>query len=338
MRWFSDQFTSIRQASTDYRDLLDDASIDAIYCAVPHHLHAGVYTDVLAAGKHLLGEKPFGIDRPANEQINAVVAAHPELLVRCSSEFPFYPGAYRIAGWMAEGRFGRIIEVEAGFWHSSDLDPQKPINWKRMVAFNGDYGCLGDLGLHVVHLPFRAGWHPQNVRALLANIISERPGPDGRLVPCETWDNAILACQAGQGDQAFPMLLSTKRIAPGEMNTWFIRVLGTAFSAEYSTKYPKTVRTLPYTPGGRQAWQLEDLGYRSAYPAITGGIFEFGFPDAILQMWAAFCDELVNGQEGMQQPLYCATPEEASRSHALFTAALESQASGKTVWLDGEVA
>ena len=70
----------------------------------------------------------------------------------------------------------------------------------------------------------------------------------------------------------------------------------------------------------------------SAYPVITGSIFEFGFPDAILQMWAAFCDELLNGP-GMKQPFYCVTPEEAAESHRLFTAALESQRTGHTVWL-----
>src|SRR6516165_6382043 len=62
----------------------------------------------------------------------------------------------------------------------------------------------------------------------------------------------------------------------------------------YSTKYPKTLNTMEYTDGGTQSWQQMDLGYDSAYPTITGRIFEFGFTDSILQMWAAFCDELVN--------------------------------------------
>jgi predicted dehydrogenase len=333
MSWFTENFDSVEIASEDYRDLLESPEIEAIYCAVPHNLHADLYIEIIRAGKHLLGEKPFGIDQPANDRINAAIAENPEVLVRCSSEFPFYPGAYRIMGWIQAGRFGRLIEVEAGFWHSSDLDPLKPINWKRMVEINGEYGCMGDLGLHVVHIPFRAGWKPQNVRALLANVVTERPGPDGKLLPCRTWDNATLACQAVEGEQTFPMLLSTKRIAPGETNTWFIRVWGSEFSAEYSTKHPKTLRTLPYTPGSPQAWHVEDLGYASAYPSITGSIFEFGLPDAILQMWAAFCDELANGREGMRQPFTCATPEEAMWSHALFTAALQSQARGETVRL-----
>jgi predicted dehydrogenase len=254
--------------------------------------------------------------------------------VRCSSEFPFFPGAYRIGQLLREGRFGRIIEVEAGFWHSSDLDPHKPINWKRRLASNGAYGCMGDLGLHVVHMPFRAGLHPRSIRALLTKVVDERPDNSGQMVPCETWDNAVLACEAEQAGKVFPMLLSCKRIMPGHANTWYLKIYGTALSAEFSTLHPKHLRLLPYTPGGAQDWHVVEIPHLSAYEVITGSIFEFGFSDALLQMWAAFCDELVNGPSGMHQPFFCATPEETAHSHALFTAALESQKAEKVIRLD----
>ncbi|TBL70508.1 Gfo/Idh/MocA family protein [Paenibacillus thalictri] len=332
-KWFVRHVPGVATVTTDYKELLADPDIDAIYCAVPHHLHALLYVDIIRAGKHLLGEKPFGIDKEANEAVMQAIREHPEVLVRCSSEFPFFPGAYRIAKMVREGKFGRIIEVEAGFWHSSDLDPLKPINWKRRIATNGEYGCMGDLGLHVVHLPFRFGWKPQSVRSLLTNVVTERPDALGRMVPCETWDNAILACDVHEaGGNRFPLMLSTKRIAPGHANTWFLRIQGTECSAEFSTKNPKMMASLPYSPGGEQAWRVADVPYVSAYGTITGNIFEFGFSDSILQMWAAFCDELTNGS-AMRQPLYCATPEEAADSHRLFTAALESERSGRTVAL-----
>jgi predicted dehydrogenase len=127
------------------------------------------------------------------------------------------------------------------------------------------------------------------------------------------------------------MILSTKRIAPGHANTWFIRIVGTALSAEFSTRYPKQLTYLPYTPGDEQAWRVLDIPHTPPYKSITGHIFEFGFSDGLLQMFAAFCDELVNGQDGMRQTLYCATPQETAASHALFTAALESQRTGATV-------
>ncbi|WP_437231192.1 Gfo/Idh/MocA family protein [Planctomicrobium sp. SH661] len=331
--WFADRVPSVARITTDYRQLLEDDSIDAIYCAVPHNLHAQIYCDIIAAKKHLLGEKPFGIDQAANAKINAAIAANPDVLVRCSSELPFFPGGYQIAQWIREGRFGKIIEVEAGLWHSSDLDPNKAINWKRMIDINGEYGCMGDLGMHPLHVPLRSGWYPKNVRALLSNIITQRPGADGKPVPCETWDNAILACEVETDSQQFPMTISTKRIAPGNSNSWFLNVYGTDFSARYSTQQPKQLLSMPYTSGGSQAWQVADVPHKSGYPVITGGIFEFGFSDSILQMWAAFCDELTHGRDGMSQPLYCATPEEAAQTHAIFTAALRSHAEQSTVAL-----
>ena len=322
--WFKANVPSVAFSTTDYHELLARDDVDAVYCAVPHHLHEQLYYDIIQANKHLLGEKPFGIDKAANARINAAVAANPDVLVRCSSEFPFYPGAFKIVEAIRENRFGRILEVEAGFLHSSDRNPAKPLNWKRMIQYNGEYGCMGDLGMHVLHIPLRFGWKPENVHAQLSNIVTERPYKDG-MAPCETWDNATIAGDVREEGYSFPILLHTKRIAPGETNTWFIRIHSTSLSVEFSTKYPKTLRTLEYT-GDPQAWQHLELGYESAYPAITGNIFEFGFSDAILQMWAAFCDEVAHGKDGMKQPFICVTPEEAAQSHEIFTAALASQA------------
>ncbi len=329
LEWFERNVDGLELATSDYCELLAHPGVEAVYIAVPHHLHAPIYIDALRAGKHLLGEKPFGIDLGANTAILQAIEEHPGRLVRCSSEFPFCPGAYRIAQWARQGRFGRIIEVEAGFWHSSDLDPDKPINWKRIAASNGEYGCLGDLGMHVVHLPLRLGWAPKRVYASLSKIVCERPDKAGNRVLCDTWDNASLVCQSVAGgeefpEEEFPMTLSCKRIAPGHANTWFIKVYGMSLSAEFTTKAPKQLAYLPYTPGGAQEWHVIDMPYQTAYATITGPNFEFGFSDAILQMWAAFCDELVHGKEGMHQPLTCATPEETAFSHRLFTAALQS--------------
>jgi predicted dehydrogenase len=327
LRWY-ERLRPAPRLVTDWNELLADESVEAVYCAVPHYLHEELYVAVLEAGKHLFGEKPFGIDLAANEAINRAIAARPDLLVRCSSEMPFFPGGQEVARFVAGRRYGRVLEVRSQFLHSSDLDPSKPINWKRRAALNGEYGVMGDLGMHALHLPLRAGWMPRNVRAILSDVFSERPDGAGGTAPCDTWDNAVLLCETADG---FPLRIETKRIAPGETNTWVIEVDGTVGSIAFNTKFPKTLRWMEYEPGGRQAWQVLDLGAISAYPTITGPIFEFGFDDAILQMWAAYLDELAHGREGMRQPFHCATPEEAAATHRLFTAALESHTEGAVV-------
>jgi len=327
--WYRDNFSSIKQITDDYRQLLANPDVEAVYCAVPHHLHQQFYCDVIKAGKHLLGEKPFGIDQAANAAILDCIKAHPRVFVRCSSEYPFTPPMQRLGRMIEEDFFGELIEVNSGFLHSSDLNAQKPINWKRMIQCNGEYGCLGDLGMHPCHFPFRAGWFPKNVRAILSKLVKERPDKDGKMVPCETWDNGILFCESvnPRTGNSFPLTIKTQRIAPGETDTWYLEIKGMKGCGRWSSKNPRRLEILEYHGGGEQAWQQIDMGWEATFKGITGGIFEFGFTDSILQMWAAYLYELTEGKP-KSKFASCVTPEETALSHRLFTAALKSWKNG----------
>src|SRR5439155_484164 len=82
--------------------------------------------------------------------------------------------------------------------------------------------------------------------------------------------------------------------------------------ASFSTSEPKAVHRFAIREG-RQVWERLEVGSQSVFPTITGGIFEFGFPDAVLQMWAAF---LAERAEGLGERSGCATPADAVRSRA----------------------
>jgi predicted dehydrogenase len=94
--WFVGNFPEVREASrvnrachnsslvsvfrtpqlrtyTDHHELLKDIEVEAIYCAVPHNLHQSLYVDIINSGKHLLGEKPFGINLEANDAITSTL-------------------------------------------------------------------------------------------------------------------------------------------------------------------------------------------------------------------------------------------------------------------------
>lgn len=335
-QWYREGLGTVTQSTKDYREMLANPEVEAVYCAVPHHLHEAMYIDIINSGKHLFGEKPFGIDEAANNAILAAAVKHPEVFVRCVSQYYFVPGAQRIGRLIEDGFFGRIIEVEVEFLHSSDLNPDKPINWKRKIEYNGEYGCMGDLGMHILAVPFRAGWVPKNVRAVLSNLVPERPDGAGGTEVCETWDNATLLCEtedtgasASAGGEPFPMTVKAHRISPGEKNTWAIRIKGMKGSAKFSTKNINSIEIMEYT-GGEQVWQHIDLGHETAFKSITGPIFEFGFSDSMLQMMAAFLYELEHDRP-LSKFAGCVTPEETHLSHRLFTAALESQRTGGTV-------
>jgi len=315
--WFR-QVPTVKLLTADLKELLASDEVDVVYVAVPHHLHEGIYLEVLKAGKDLLAEKPFGIDLGAARRIAEAAKASGQF-VRCSSEFPFLPGAQRAFSIAKSGNLGKLLEIRSGFHHSSDLDPTKPINWKRQVSTCGEIGVMGDLGMHVVHVPFRIGWKPKRVYAQLQKIYTERPDGKGGMASCDTWDNALLHTDLEVDGLDVPLRFETKRLAPGETNTWFIEILGTEGGVKYSTKEPKTLWT--FTRGKEQIWQRTDLGFHGPFPTITGGIFEPGFPDCFLQMWAAYLAERAGA---LGDRFGCVTPEEAVQSHELFAAALES--------------
>jgi predicted dehydrogenase len=318
LEWFR-QVPSVRHFDAEHGALLARTDVDVVYVAVPHDRHEAIYLDALRAGKDLLAEKPFGIDLAAARRVRAE-AQRLGRFVRVSSEFPFLPGAQRAFRMAASGALGRIIDIRAAFLHSSDLDPSKPANWKRQSAHCGEAGVMNDLGLHVAHLPLRLGWKPSRLHASLQKIYATRPDGKGGTAVADTWDNASLHATVEISGEPVPMTLEMKRMAPTETNTWIFEAMGTDRGVRFSTKEPKTLCT--YARGREQSWERTDLGFEMPFKAITGSIFEPGFPDILMQMWASFLSEragLLGGRFG------CATPDEAVAQHEIWSAALASQ-------------
>ncbi|MBI1349537.1 MAG: gfo/Idh/MocA family oxidoreductase [Actinomycetales bacterium] len=322
--WFR-QVPTVETFADDWRALVDDDSLDVLYLAVPHNLHEELYIAAADAGRDFLAEKPFGIDLHAAERIVAAIDASPSF-VRVSSEFPFYPGALKAYAYARSGALGEVLDVRSAFQHSSDIDRGKAINWKRRVETCGEIGVMGDLGLHVAHIPLRLGFRPESVYGLLDNVVTERPGPDGSMVACDTWDNALLACRVPTDrDRSFTMLWETRRIAPGQMNSWSFEALGMDGGVRFSTRNPAVVQRFSIKDG-EQVWEDVQPGHASAWPSITGGIFEFGFGDALLQMWASYLAERAGS---LGDRFGTVTPGEALDAHRVFAAAVRSQESGR---------
>lgn len=332
--WFKQNFPSITQITDDYMELLNNDNVDAVYAAVPHNMHEEIYNAAIKAGKHLLGEKPFGIDLDANESIIKTLEANSSVRAGVASQYVFWPGAQRMLKMVEDDFFGEIIEIDSGFFHCSDLNPDKPINWKRLIEVNGEYGSLGDLGVHIAMVGFRAGFEAFDCRAVCQNLVPVRPDGKGGSAKCETVDNVTILSRCNHMPTAsknIPWTLKVHRIMPGEMNTWYIGIYGKKGCARFSLKYPRTLEVLEYK-GGAQNWQHIDIGSETAYPTIVGGIFEFGASDAFGQLIASFVYETVKG-ESKNRIAACPSPMEMNKCHKLFSAALQSGRSNSTIEL-----
>ena len=92
----------------------------------------------------------------------------------------------------------------------------------------------------------------------------------------------------------------------------------------FSTRQPTLLHRFAIRDG-EQIWEEVQPGNVSAWPVVSGAIFEFGFGDALLQMWASYLAEregALNGRFGT------ATPAEALLAHRVFDAALRSGRAG----------
>ena len=327
LEWFR-QVPTIETLTDSWQQVVDDDSLDVLYIAVPHDAHEEIYTAAAAAGRDFLAEKPFGIDLGAAERI-AESIQQAGVFVRVSSEMPFFPGALRAYEHARSGALGELLEVRSAFLHSSDIDRGKPINWKRRAQTCGEIGVMGDLGMHVAHVPLRLGYSPTSVYALLDDIVTERPAAAGssEMVRCDTWDNALITMRGHMGERAFPMLWETKRIAPGNMNTWIFEAMGMDGGVRFSSRTPAYFERFR-REGGEQIWEQVQPGNVSAWPMVSGAIFEFGFADALLQMWASYLAERAGA---LGDRFATATVPEALEAHRVFDAAARSHAAHRAI-------
>ncbi len=136
----------IDAAVDDYRALLADEEIDAVYIPLPNSHHAEWTIQALDAGKHVLCEKPLCARLPDTERVIAAARAHPEAPLWEAFVFPFQAQHARILELIAEGAIGRLREIESAFHFA--LRATEDI---RLSADLGG-GALADVGCYPIRL------------------------------------------------------------------------------------------------------------------------------------------------------------------------------------------
>jgi D-xylose 1-dehydrogenase (NADP+, D-xylono-1,5-lactone-forming) len=127
----------------DYEALLEDASIEAVYVPVPNSLHVEWTLRSLAAGKHVLCEKPFSLDTGGAER--AVEAAREaDLKLMEGFMYRLHPQTLRLRALISEGAVGEVRQAVAQFGHRLD----DPADVRGVGSLGG--GSLGDVGCYCV--------------------------------------------------------------------------------------------------------------------------------------------------------------------------------------------
>jgi predicted dehydrogenase len=136
----------VNRTTGDYKELLEDASIDAVHVLTPNVLHYAICRAALEAGKHVLCEKPFTVSlEEARELVD--LAAKTGLANCIQHNLRYYPVVQQIRRMIEAGDLGEILIVQGTYsqdWLLYDTD----WNWRVNVKENGALRAMGDIGSH----------------------------------------------------------------------------------------------------------------------------------------------------------------------------------------------
>jgi predicted dehydrogenase len=165
--------------ATDWRELVRRDDIDVIDVCTPGDSHAEIAIAALAAGKHVLCEKPLA--NSVGEARRMVAAADRAraagVRTMCGFNYRRVPAVTLMRQLIADGRLGVVRHVRAAYLQDWIVDPQFPLVW-RLQRDKAGSGALGDIGAHIIDLTqYVTGQRISGLSALTETFVKERPLP-----------------------------------------------------------------------------------------------------------------------------------------------------------------
>ncbi|MFC9543192.1 Gfo/Idh/MocA family protein [Streptomyces sp. NPDC056956] len=245
---------------TDWRALVERDDVDLVDICTPGDSHAEIALAALAAGKHVLCEKPL-----ANTvaEAEAMVRAADEAAARGRTAMVGFnyrrvPATALARRMVAEGRIGTLRHVRVSYLQDWLVDPQFPLTW-RLRREQAGSGSLGDLGAHIVDLAqYLAGEHLAGVSALTETFVRHRP------LPTAATSGLAAVSAAGTGEVTVDdAALFTGRFASG--------ALASFEATRYATGRKNALRIELNGERGSLAFDLERLNELSYHDGTEPG-------------------------------------------------------------------
>jgi len=161
--------------TTSYDEALARPDVEAVILATPHSLHEEQIEKAVAAGKHVFCEKPLAMTKAGAEKA-VDLCRQAGLVLGMGHERRFEPPVAEMIAAAAEGKLGRILQVEANFSHDKFLGLDKS-NW-RLNAIQAPAGGMTATGIHLTDLAIKLLGPARDVRVSCENLASEIPQGD----------------------------------------------------------------------------------------------------------------------------------------------------------------
>jgi predicted dehydrogenase len=332
----------------DYRALSRSPNVDVVHITSPNKVHVEQSLAALAAGKHVVCEKPLGMTTKETARIVRAVAkagrTGPVFAVNYMCRF--FPAVLQMRAMVQRGDLGRIIHVQGHFFQDWLLQ-ESDYNWRLLASEGGKLRAVGDIGTHWVDAAsFILGARAEKVFAHLETFHKKRLRPKGevqtfaqidpnQMVPykVDTEDFASLLLKFGRADHGFAdgvhASASVSQVAAGWKCSLSLGIYGTRGSVRWDLQQPNEIfvgrRDEP-----NQILQRGTAGFSEDVAAFTdypGGHPE-GFPDSHKMHYRAIYEHIASGG---RTPVLFATAEDGDYEVRLCEAVIKSSTLGKWV-------
>jgi len=172
---FADQF-GVEKRYADWRDLVRDPEIDAVYVATPVHLHEQQTVAAANAGKHVLCEKPMALDVA---QCDQMIAACNRNSVKLGIAYyrHFYPVILRIKEIIESGELGVPVVAQINAFEWFNPEPGHPRAWLLQPELSGG-GPMFDFGCHRIEVLLDLFGPIDGVKSTIGNVLFVRKVED----------------------------------------------------------------------------------------------------------------------------------------------------------------
>jgi predicted dehydrogenase len=229
----------------DWRAVADAPDIDVVSVVVANHLHREIVEGLLAAGKHVLCEKPLAASLADGEAMVAA-ADQSDRVTAVGYTYRRSPAVEAVRRELAAGTIGETVHFNGHYWCDYALDPTAPITWR--YRGGPGTGALADVGSHLLDLAeFLCGPIVEVSGAVFNTVITHRPIPLGvtyghtktavsdEVAPVENEDLATFTARFDSGATG---TFSASRVAHGNPDGLGFELFGSAGSAAWELVRP----------------------------------------------------------------------------------------------------
>jgi len=239
----------IKKAYGDWKDLVNDPNVTCVHITTPNNLHYPMAKASIAAGKHVVCDKPLAMTSIESEDL---IRLSRDAGVACAVNFNlrFYPLVHQVKSMVENGELGKIFAIN-GSYQQDWLQKETDYSWRLEPDKSGDSRAIADIGSHWLDLiEFVSDLKISKVCADFATFYPTRKKP---LKPVETYSGKMLAPEDYQDvpvsteDYATVLLhfnggahgsLTVNQTAAGRKNRLFFEIYGSKKGVCFDSERP----------------------------------------------------------------------------------------------------